>query len=188
MTPSLPMIGRLIGGLCGVLAGGAAMAQGAHGPSAHVHGLATIEVVQQAQSVSVQLSVPQEAMLGHERIPRTAAEKKAAAELLARLRSAAPLVQIDASMQCRPVRREVQASRLEPAAGSAATGGQDEHADVDLAIEHQCAGTAALRQLDLGPLLDAFKGIARLEARIVTPAGQFKATLKRPARVLAWGR
>ena len=73
-------------------------------------------------------------------------------------------------------------------AGSAATGGQDEHADVDLAIEHQCAGTAALRQLDLGPLLDAFKGIARLEARIVTPAGQFKATLKRPARVLAWGR
>lgn len=183
MTSSLSMIARLIVGLCGVLAGGAAMAQGAH-----VHGLATIEIVQQAQSVSVQLLVPQEAMLGHERPPRTAAEKKAAAELLARLRSPAPLWQIDAALQCRPVRREVQASRLEPAAGAAATSGHDEHADVDLAIEHQCAGTAALRQLDLGPLLDAFKGIVRLEARIVTPAGQFRATLQRPARVLAWGR
>ena len=83
--------------------------------------------MQQAGSLPVQLSVPQEALPGHERSPRKA-------------------------------------------------------------VEHQCTGTGTLRQLDLGPLFDAFKGIARLEARIVTLAGQFKATLKRPARVLAWGR
>lgn len=174
---------RLISALCVALGAGVALAQGAH-----VHGLATLEVVQQAGALSVQLSAPQEALLGHERGPRTAAEKKAAAELLARLRSPSALWQIDPALQCRATRQQVQAGRLEPAPATGPAAAQDDHADVDLAIDYQCTGAGSLRQLDVGPLLDAFKGIVRLEARVVTPAGQFKAALRRPSRVLAWGR
>lgn len=70
-------------------------------------------------------------------------------------------------------------------AGGAAKG---EHADLDATFVLRCAQPQALTSIDLGGLLDRHRRIARVEAEIVTPAGQFKSVLKRPARVLRWGR
>lgn len=50
------------------------------------------------------------------------------------------------------------------------------------------AALACSSVLDLGALLDAFGRIQRVTAQVAGPQGQHKAELRRPARMLAWGR
>ena len=63
-----------------------------------------------------------------------------------------------------------------------------EHADLDATAEFTCAKPEQLRRIDLSGLMTRFKRIQRLQAQVVTPQGQFKQTLKRPAQTLTWGR
>ncbi|MBI3368236.1 MAG: DUF2796 domain-containing protein [Burkholderiales bacterium] len=150
-------------------------------PQAHQHGVVTLDIAIEPPRLTLLLDAPQDSLVGFEHTPRSAAEKQAAAAALARLRSA--LWRIDPPLGC-----ALQTVRIEaPVLQGQAAGG--EHADVEASYELRCAnGMAAMRRIDLGPLLDAFARIQRIEARIVAPGGQFKAELKRPARELSWGR
>ncbi len=158
-----------------------ALAQG----ETHVHGLVRLDIAIEPGRLTLQLDAPQQALLGHERAPRNAAERQAAAALLARLRGGQPLWQIDPALQCSLHGARVEASLLEAAAADRAAA---EHAEVSASYEYRCSGPGALRQLDVGALLDAFKGIVRIDARIAGAAAQHKASVKRPARLLSWGR
>lgn len=150
---------------------------------AHVHGLVALEVALDGPTLTIGLEAPLDSLLGFERAPRTEAEKKAAQALLEHLRAGQGLFAPDAAAQCQPVSATVDAPVLQ--AGGAAKG---EHADLDATFVLRCAQPQALTSIDLGGLLDRHRRIARVEAEIVTPAGQFKSVLKRPARVLRWGR
>ena len=169
-------------------------------PGAHVHGVVTLDIAIEPGRLTLRFEMPQQALIGHERAPRNAAERQAAAALLARLNGSAPLWHVDPALQCMVLRRRVEAPMLQaPAAHTAPaqvpstpSTAAPEHAEVNATYELGCAGlgsgAATLRRIDLGALLDGFKGIARVEARIAGPAGQHKTSLQRPARQLAWGR
>lgn len=170
----------------------AAVAAGAHahshahapaGHGAHEHGRVALAVALDGQTLTISLEAPLDSLLGFERAPRTEAEKKAAQAMLEHLRAGQGLFAPDAAAQCQPVSATVDAPVLQ--AGGAAKG---EHADLDATFVLRCAQPQALTSIDLGGLLDRHRRIARVEAEIVTPAGQFKSVLKRPARVLRWGR
>lgn len=158
-----------------------AHAQAGHG--AHEHGRIGLEVALDGQTLTIGLEAPLDSLLGFERAPRTEAEKKAAQALLEHLRAGQGLFAPDAAAQCQPVSTTVDAPVLQ--AGGAAQG---EHADLEASFVLRCAQPQALTAIDLGGLLDRYRRITRVEAEIVTPAGQFKSGLKRPARVLRWGR
>ena len=150
---------------------------------AHEHGALKLDVVLDGANLSVALEAPLDNLLGFERAPRTAAERQAAADLLARLRSpaqAAALLVPEAAARCTLAKAEVQAPVLEPGSRPPA---QDDHADLDARYEFSCAQPAALRQLDTG-LFQAFARVQRIDVQVAGPAGQFKATLKRPARTV----
>ena len=165
------------------LACATAAAQAGHA-HAHVHGAVVLDIVVEAKSLTLRLQAPQDSLLGHERVPRTAAEQQAAAALLKRLADGASLLPLPADKACKLVSAELEAPLLQ--AGSKAVAG--EHAAVEASWRFDCAGTDGWRSLDLGPLLDAFARIQRISAQVVLPAGQHKAELRRPARVLVWGR
>ena len=156
----------------------------------HVHGAVALDIVVEARSLTLRLQAPQDSLLGHERVPRTVAEQQAAVALLKRLADGARLFALPADRACRLASAEVEAPLLQVGAKAAAAGAATagEHAEVAVNWRFDCSRTDGWRSLDLGPLLDAFPRLQRISAQVVLPAGQHQAELRRPARVLAWGR
>ena len=177
--------------LLALLASTAALAPVGHAQvQVHVHGAVALDIVVEAKSLTLRLQAPQDSLLGHERVPRTAAEEQAAAMLLTRLADGARLFPLPAVSACRLASTEVEAPLLQVGAKAAAAGPATAgvHAEVEASWRFDCARTDGWRSLDLGALLDAFPRVQRISAQVALPAGQHRAELRRPARVLAWGR
>ena len=132
---------------------------------AHEHGALRLDVAIEGNRLTIAMEAPLDNLLGFERAPRTDAERKAAADVLARLRSpdkGEPLFVMDGAAQCTLSKAEVQAPVLEPGAKSAA---KDEHADLDASYEFACAQPAQLRSLEVG-LFGAYKRIQRIDVQV----------------------
>ncbi|MFY8084528.1 MAG: DUF2796 domain-containing protein [Rubrivivax sp.] len=165
----------------------------AHAGKAHEHGVVRLDVSIDGPRVTLDMTAALDNWLGFERTPRTDAERKAAADVLARLRSpgqGAALFALNAQAQCQLTQAEVSAPVLEPGPQPArapaappppAPKGSAEHADLEASYHFQCAQPAQLRTLDLG-LFDAYKRIQRIHVQVVAAKGQSKVTLRRPAR------
>ena len=151
-------------------------------PHAHEHGVAKLAVAVDGNTLTIALDAPLDGFLGFERAPRTDAERKAAADLLARLRDAGGLFKPDTAAGCKAGDVKVEAPVLEPGYK-----GKGEHADLEAQFTFQCAQPQALRALDVA-LFDAFKRLQRIDVQVAGAKGQSKATLKRPARTVTLAR
>ena len=135
----------------------------------------------EGNKLTIAMEAPLDNLLGFERAPRTDSERKAAAEVLARLRNpnqGKALFSADAAAQCTLSKADVQAPVLEPGAKPAP---KDEHADLAASYEFSCPQPAELRSLDV-ELFDAYNRIQRIDVQVAGPKSQPKVTLKRPAR------
>lgn len=149
---------------------------------AHVHGHIQLGVAVDGKQVSVDIDTPLESLLGFEHAPRSAAEKKLAADWAQRLRDGSGLLQFNAEAQCRLVQADLDAPVL--GLGKQASPsplGKDDggHADLEGAWLFECAAPGALRSLDLA----FFKRSAHarvMEVQWVKGSRQGKQTLKRP--------
>ena len=193
MNPSSPPIVMAVRAMALLMA----MWPAAHAGKAHEHGVAKVDVAIEGNKLTVALQSPLDSLLGFERAPRTDAERKAAADMLARLRSGGALFKADAAAQCTLSKAEVTAPVLDAAnkatdtgaaakatvTGAAAKATEGDHADLDASYEYTCAQPQQLRTLELG-LFDAFKRMQRIEVQVAGAQGQSKVTLKRPARTV----
>lgn len=146
---------------------------------AHQHGVGRLDIVRDGPALVIELELPQDAVVGHERTPRTTAEQRAAAQALATLKNGAALVVPDPAAGCQAVNTAVAAPVLE-GRGPAVDG----HADVTLSLEFRCAEPARLKQLTLR-LFDAFARLERLQVQVVGPQGQQQRVLRRPAATVS---
>jgi hypothetical protein len=164
-----------------------ALPAAAHKP--HEHGIAKLDIAVEGDKLSISFDSPLDNLLGFERAPRTDAERKAAAELLARLEEGGKLFIIDASAACTQSTVEIKAPVLEAPARAGAGGGakKDAHADLEAAYTFRCAQPQNLRQLEVA-LFDAYRRLARIEVQVVGPKGQAKVTLRRPAKSVMLAR
>lgn len=173
----------------------------------HEHGVVRMDVSIDGNMLTIDMLAALDNWLGFERAPRTEAERKAAAEVLARLRNpqqGTPLFVADSGAQCRLTQAEVSAPVLEPGAKPGAKSGAPpapptspatstpaskggEHADLEARYTFQCAQPTQLRTLEVG-LFDAYKRIQRIHVQVAGPKGQSKVTLRRPARSVALTR
>jgi hypothetical protein len=170
---------------------------------AHEHGVARLDIGVEPQRVSLGLTMPLEALVGFERVPRSDAERNAVAAALATMRDAGRVFRIDAKAGCEPAGVTLSSEALGLGLGSPAGGGatgtstaaanptaakaarttQDDHADLDAGYEFRCRAGAQAGFVEIG-LFEAFPRLKRIELQIATPRGQMKATLQRPnARV-----
>ena len=168
----------LVMALAALFAAGGALAS-----AAHEHGVARLDVAVDAGRVSIELDTPLDNLLGFERAPRTDAERDKATALVARLRAAELLFRIDAAAGCTLAKVELVSVALglgKAAAGAAAGSAASDHSDLHAVFEFRCKNGARAGFVELG-LFDAFPALKRIELQVVTPKGQLKATLRKPA-------
>ena len=148
---------------------------------AHEHGVMKLDVAIEGSTLSIAIDSPLDSFLGFERAPRTDAERKAAADLLTRLRGpdkGAPLFSPDAAAQCTLSKAEVDAPVLEAPKPAAAQG---VHADLTASYTYTCAQPGQLKTLGVG-LFDVWRRLGRIDVQVAGPQGQSRQTLTRPAR------
>lgn len=165
--------------LCAVLCAGPAHVY-ARG-KAHEHGALTMTVALDAQTLTVDVEIPLDTLLGFERRPRTDAERSAAAAALTRMRAGAELLRPDSAAACQLSETRVNAPALDPAARDSGDGG---HADLDASYRFVCAQPGELKGIDVS-IFDAFKRARRIDVQYVTAKGQGRTVLKPPARRIA---
>lgn len=181
MTQRLPWLSLV--SLCGGLALACAALPVRAAP--HVHGAAQLDVATEPKRISLQLHAPLEALLGFERAPRSAAERRLADTVLARLKAADALFKVDPAAGCRIGGVEIDAAPLAPRPPAPSAG--DDHADLEASYRFDCDDAARATYIDVG-LFDAFARMQRIEVQLATPRGQFKRTLQRPAKRIALSR
>ena len=149
---------------------------------AHVHGHIQLGVAVDGKQISVDIDTPLESMLGFEHAPRTASEKKLAAEWAQRLSEGSSLLRFNPEAQCKQTRADLNAAVLglgnKPASPShdKDDGG---HADLEGAWSFECGAPEALSSLELS----FFKHSPHaqvMEVQWVRGSKQGKQTLKRP--------
>lgn len=144
---------------------------------AHEHGVVKLDVAVQPPNIVLELSTPLDSLIGFERTPRTAEERRRADEAVAKLRDAGRLFVIDAAAQCKPsgVTLVSQALRL----GTQAPAEHDGHADLDASFTFECRDAARAGFIEV-KLFAAFGRMQRIDVQAITPGDQLKSTLKRP--------
>jgi hypothetical protein len=158
------------------------LSQPAAAHKAHVHGVAALSLAVDGGTLSITLEAPLDGFVGFERPPRTDAERKTAAEALARLKEGATLFKPDAAAGCTLAEATVDAPVLQPGAKAAG-----EHADLDASYTFRCSNPQALRSVDVA-LFDAFQRLTRIEVQVAGAKAQSKTTLRRPARTVTLAR
>lgn len=152
----------------------------------HQHGVARIDVALDGSRLTLTVDAPLDGFLGFERAPRSEAERKSAAELLARLKAPQGLFTPDAAAACTLDSAVVKAPVLESGGGKIRAGQGGDHADLEAEYGYTCAQPQALRALDVG-LFDAYPRLQRIEVQVAGAKAQSKVTLRRPARLVPLG-
>lgn len=151
---------------------------------AHQHGVVRIDAALDGALLTVALNAPLDNLLGFERPPRSAAEQRAAKELIQRLKDDPALIRPDPAAGCE--RSELQLESAALGLGNAAPDG-DGHAELDATWSFRCKAPERLAFIDLG-LIAAYPRIGRAEVQIAAAKSQSRQVLKRPAQRIAWPR
>ena len=157
----------------------------AHAGRAHQHGVAAADIAVDAGSLVIAIDVPLDDLVGFERAPRTDAERARVAQALATLRDAAALIRPDPAAGCNAGAAEIVSPAL--GLGAAQKPQADGHADLQATWTFGCRAGARPAWVELR-FLEAFPRLQRIDVQSVTPAGQHKATLRRPASRVTLGR
>lgn len=150
----------------------------AHGKP-HQHGAVSLDIAIEADQVVVMLTSPLDNLVGFERAPRTAAERKQVQDAVARLRAAEQWLVLDSAAACRLLDAAVESDAL-PSGAAPSAGAARGHADLDATLRFACQDAARARFVDTA-LFEAFPRVSRLDVQIATSRGQTRQTLKRPA-------
>lgn len=136
-----------------------------HGHGAHQHGVATLDVVVEGNTLQLELSSPADNLLGFEHAPKTAAERAKVDQLVKNLAQAELLFNPEPAAACQPA----------PAAVAAPAWGKSGHSDVDADYRYSCKRAPATIAL---PIWQRYPGIRQLIVNIATDQGQRQLTLQ----------
>lgn len=148
-----------------------------HGHAAHSHGLGVLEIAIEGKTVKGTFEIPMESLLGHEYLPRNAAQKKALADLQAGVTKASYLVSLPVAAEC--------TEKIVKASSAMFEGKKSEHSDLDVDFEFVCAKPQALTQIEF-PVFAKHPRLSSLKVDIAGPKGQKSLTVKAKDPVLRW--
>ena len=148
---------------------------------AHQHGVAALDVGVEPGRVTLELDTPLDNLLGFEHAPRSDAERERAEAVVKKLKAADGLFRIDSAAGC----TLAKVTLVSPVLG---LGGEvpdkEGHADLQGRFEFACKAGNKAGFVEVG-LFDAFASLKRIDLQVVTPRGQLKATLVKPASRVA---
>lgn len=168
--------------LAGAFTAGGVTAHDDHGPrhqGPHVHGVARLELVIDAQEVHLGLDSPATNLVGFEHAPRSPSERDALDRALSTLRDGDALFRFSPAAECQMVEVAISTPVVhEEGEGEAAQAhpGHDEeageaHADIRVAYRFVCRRPERLTELEV-VLFPAFPLTERIRVELVTAQGQ----------------
>jgi len=153
----------------------------AHGPGAHVHGIAKLDVAIEGDTLTLGLESPLDNLLGFEHMPRTDKQKAAVRAMADTLNKPAILFISTPAAQCAPVSTKLESPVLEATKKDAGDG----HADLDGDFVFRCAHPEALKDIEVR-MFGAFPHLRQIEVQVAGPRGQTAAQLTPKQPHVSW--
>lgn len=141
-----------------------------HGP--HVHGITTLDIALDRQTLQIALSAPGANMVGFEHPPHDAGEKQRLGAVLATLGAPGDWLHPAKAADCRLLDAHVEPHGFSAASSSAGP----EHADVDARYDYRCDKPDALDHIDVH-LTDRYPATHQVIANLVLPQRQDRQVL-----------
>ncbi len=156
---------------------------------AHVHGLASLSVALDGNTLSVELESPLDSLVGFEHAPKNDAERKALDGAVATLKDPAKVIALPAAAGCKTGEADIHLPDSFGPGGHAhddghkhdAKDGHDHghghgHADLTASYSFTCATPSALDKAELA-LFKAFPRMEKVEATVLAGTAQKAASL-----------
>jgi hypothetical protein len=140
----------------------------------HVHGEGRLDVAIDNTTVSLDLELPLDAVVGFERPPKNDKEKAALTLAEKTLKDAVALWILTPAANCRIESAQVSLPKFE-----------GEHADIDANYLFRCSNPSALKSIETS-LFKSLKRLYRIEVQRIGPNGQGAARLSPNKPVLSW--
>lgn len=148
----------------------------AHELGAHVHGIATLQIAVDENTLTLDFSSPLDNLLGFEHEARNARQRDAVKKMAASLDRADRLFVPSADAQCTLQSVKLDSPVLKPKEKSAHPNGERAHADLDGEFVFSCKHGDQLHDLDV-KLFEAYPNLHRLNVEVATLKKQSAATL-----------
>ena len=145
---------------------------------AHEHGVASLNVALDGQTLEIQLQSPAMNLVGFEHEAKSDADKAKVAAARQHLEQPQALFALPIEAKC-----ALQDSELDSPLFGGHTHDEHEHADehghsdIDASYRFACANAEALQTLELGSFFGTFPGTEKLEVQLIGPSGQQGAEL-----------
>ena len=145
---------------------------------AHEHGVASLNVALDGQTLEIQLQSPAMNLVGFEHEAKSDADKAKVAAARQHLEQPQALFALPIEAKC-----ALQDSELDSPLFGGHAHDEHEHADehghsdVDASYRFACANAEALQTLELGSFFGTFPGTEKLEVQLIGPSGQQGAEL-----------
>ena len=145
---------------------------------AHEHGLASLNVALDGQTLEIQLQSPAMNLVGFEHEAKSDADKAKVAAARQHLEQPQALFALPIEAKC-----ALQDSELDSPLFGGHAHDEHEHADehghsdIDASYRFACANAEALQTLELGSFFGTFPGTEKLEVQLIGPSGQQGAEL-----------
>ena len=145
---------------------------------AHEHGVASLNVALDGQTLEIQLQSPAMNLVGFEHEAKSDADKAKVAAARQHLEQPQALFALPIEAKC-----ALQDSDLDSPLFGGHAHDEHEHADehghsdIDASYRFACANAEALQTLELGSFFGTFPGTEKLEVQLIGPSGQQGAEL-----------
>jgi hypothetical protein len=161
----------------------------AHEPGAHVHGVATLEVALDAQTLTIDLSTPLDNLIGFEHLPQNDRQKMLVKAMSDRLHRGDRLFIPTAAASCtlqNTVLNSLVLDNPKNAKPQAAADGEEAgHADLDGEFVFTCTRPENLHDIEVR-LFSPFPNLHILNVAVATAKGQTAAKLTADNRKVIW--
>ncbi|MDG9925091.1 MULTISPECIES: DUF2796 domain-containing protein [unclassified Pseudomonas] len=144
----------------------------------HEHGVASLNVALDGQTLEIQLESPAMNLVGFEHEAKSDADKAKVATARKHLKQPQALFALPIEAKC-----ALQKSELDSPLFGGREHEEQEHADehghsdIDASYRFACANAEALQTLELGSFFGTFPGTEKLEVQLIGPSGQQGAEL-----------
>ena len=145
---------------------------------AHEHGVASLNVALDGQTLEIQLQSPAMNLVGFEHEAKSEADKAKVAAARQHLEQPQALFALPIEAKC-----ALQDSELDSPLFGGHAHDEHEHADehghsdIDASYRFACANAEALQTLELGSFFGTFPGTEKMEVQLIGPSGQQGAEL-----------
>lgn len=145
---------------------------------AHEHGVASLNVALDGQTLEIQLESPAMNLVGFEHEAKSDADKAKVASARKHLEQPQALFALPIEAKCALQESELESPLLGDAEHAEHEHGDEHgHSDIDASYHFTCANAEALKTLELGSFFGTFPGTEKLEVQLIGPSGQQGAEL-----------